>query len=85
MTLREQFEQRCGKTNDELYHKVLLLALDDQSQYVQLTEDDKKTLEDPGQFPPSNHQTERIDEIRQRMLESMEIIFNLLQRIERQS
>ncbi len=83
MTLREKFEQRCGKTSDELYQHVLTLALDDQRQYVHLTDDELNWLLDPAQFPPSNHQTERLDEIQERLLETMEIIYDLVQRIDR--
>ncbi len=83
MTLREQFELRCGKTGDDLYQHVLTLALDDQRQYVHLTDDELNWLLDPAQFPPSNHQTERLDEVRERLLESMEIIYELVLRIGR--
>jgi hypothetical protein len=80
MVLKEQFEQRCGNINDELYQHVLRLAFDDLRQYAQLTEDEKQTLQDPGQFPPSNHETERMDQMRTRLLESMEIIYRIVQR-----
>jgi len=83
LNLRERFEQRCGKVSDELYRHVLDLALDDQKQFIHLSEQDLDAVMDPVAFPPSNSATERIDEIRERLLESMEIIADIVQRINR--
>lgn len=81
MTLRARFEARCGKAEDGFYRHVLELALDDQKQYIHLTDTELNAVMDPVQYPPSNSETERIDEIRARLLESMEIIAGIVERI----
>ena len=83
MNLRERFEQRYGKVTDELFQHVLDLALDDQREFIRLSGRDLDAVMDPAAFPPSNSETERIDEIRERLLEAMEIIADIVQRISR--
>lgn len=80
MKLREQFETRYGKAEDSLFDHVLELALDDQKQYVRLSPQELDAVLDPVAFPPSNHDSERIDEIRERLLEAMGIIMDIVTR-----
>ena len=81
MTLRARFEERYGKVEDGFFQHVLELALIDQNQYRHLQENDLQSLLDPTGYPPSNSETERIDEIRARLLESMVIIAGIVKRI----
>jgi hypothetical protein len=78
--LRELFEARCGSMDDGLYNHVLELALDDQKQYVKLTDKEVRMLLDPAAYPPNSNETERIDEIRERLLETMAIIAHIVER-----
>lgn len=80
MGLRELFEARCGKMDDGLFNHVLELALDDQKQYVKLTDDEAKMLLDPVAYPPNSHETERIDELRGNLLDAMAIIAGIVER-----
>lgn len=80
MNLREMFEAQNGKFTDELYSHVLELALDDQKQYVALSDAEINTLIDPVNFPPDSHDAERLDEIRKRLLEAMAIIADIVKR-----
>lgn len=82
LNLRERFEALNGKLTDEQYNHVLELALDDQKQYVHLADAEINALADPERFPPNSRDTERIDEIRVRLLESMAIIADILKRRE---
>ncbi len=80
LTLREQFEARSGKLDDRQYEYILELALDDQKQYVHLSGDEMAALMDPALLPKMNSGAERLDEIRERLLESMEIIADIVAR-----
>jgi hypothetical protein len=80
MNLRERFEALNGKTGDDVFNHVLAMALDDQKQYVKLTQAEIDILLDPEKYPPNSRDTERLDEIRERLLEAMEITANLLKR-----
>jgi hypothetical protein len=71
MNLRERFEALNGKTGDDVFNHVLAMALDDQKQYVKLTQAEIDILLDPEKYPPN---------IRERLLEAMEITANLLKR-----
>lgn len=78
MNLREQFELRQGKIGDRIYQHVLDLALDDQKQYVCLTQEELNALLYPVEYPASTCENERLDEIRERLLESMAIIVDII-------
>jgi hypothetical protein len=80
LNLREIFEARCGYLDDGLYNHVLELALDDQKQYVKLTDEEVKMLLDPAAYPPNSAETGRIDEMRERLLETMAIIAHIVER-----
>lgn len=80
LNLREQYEALNGKIDDRLYNHILELALDDQKQYVNLTGEELRAILDPALFPPDNRESERLDEIRERLLESMEIIADIVTR-----
>lgn len=80
LNLREQFELRNGPVDDGLYHYILDMAMEDQSQYFTLTETERRTMTDPARFPPSNHETEHLDEIRGQLLDAMGIIANMVNR-----
>lgn len=78
LTLREQFEARTGKLDDGRYEHILELALDDQKQYVHLSGTEMAALLDPALLPKENGNAGRLDEIRERLLESMEIIADIV-------
>jgi hypothetical protein len=80
LTLREQFEERNGKLEDGQYEHILTLALDDQKQYIRLTDAEMAALMDPALLPPDSEDAERLAEIRERLLESMEIIADIVTR-----
>lgn len=80
LSLRERFEALNGKLTDEQYAHVLELALDDQRQYVKLTEEELNMLLDPERFPPNSRDTERLDEIRERLLETMAVVADIVKR-----
>jgi hypothetical protein len=80
LNLRELFEARNGKLDDGQYRHLLHLALDDQRQYAHLSDEDVRALEDPARYPPNTHDTERLDGLRERLLEAMEIIWDILKR-----
>jgi hypothetical protein len=80
LNLREEFEKRNGKLEDKVYDHILQLALDDQKQYITLSQTEMDTIVDPGRFAPSTHDNERLNEIRERLLESMGIIADIVTR-----
>jgi hypothetical protein len=80
LNLRELFEARYGKLGDEQYNHVFRLALDDQKQYVDLTQEEINALVDPAAYPPNSRGMERLDEIRERLLEAMGIIADIVKR-----
>jgi hypothetical protein len=80
LNLRERFEVQNGKVSDELFDHVLKLALDDQEQYVKLSASEISAVLDPLQYPPNRPDTQRLDDIRERLLEAMEIILGVVRR-----
>lgn len=80
MTLRELFEARNGKHEDGQYEHILEYALDDQKQYIHLSGTEMAALMNPSLLPEGSADAERLGEVRERLLESMGIIADIVTR-----
>ena len=80
MTLREELEQRTGKLEDRVYRHIFDMALDDQKQFKKLTQDELNIILNSVNYPPNDKEQERLAQLRERILEAMEILTDIISR-----
>lgn len=80
LTLREELESKTGSMDDRAYGRLLSLALDDLRQYNSLTSDQLLCLTHDIRFPPNDSAHERIALARDRLLDTMVMLWDILRR-----
>lgn len=80
MNLREELEQRTGKLEDRVYRHIFDMALDDQKQFKKLSKDELNSILNPVNYPPNDKEQERLAQLRERILEAMEILTDIISR-----
>jgi hypothetical protein len=80
LTLRDELEQRTGKLEDHIYSHILGMALDDISQYKKLSQDELHSILYPANHLPDDTRYELLEQMKERMLEAMEILSDIVRR-----
>ena len=80
MTLQEELERKVGKMDERMYQRLLGMALDDLRQYHALTPVETAIVLNGERYPPNDSTHERLAQVRQRLLDAMAVLWDILQR-----